>query len=115
MMNARVHSSTGLPPRDVTFANAAAVFHKLHPYLSKGQQPPSGRVPEFEINDLVRVISPPALFLKGDQPRASEEPYRISRILLHPVVRYKLKDIHTGNEIIGSYSKREIVKITEIE
>lgn len=108
-LNNRVHSSIGMAPNEVTLQNTGKIFRKLHPDLSRNQQPKSGLTPKFKIGEKVRIQFPKKTFEKGDVSRNSDEVYIIGRILFHPVIRYKLADNSTGELITGSFNQQELI------
>ena len=109
-MNSRTHSATGLPPNEVTIDNAGQVFKRLYPMLSRNKQPSTGLKPKFRIGQFVRILLPSTLFQKGDLAKATDEVYKVARILFHPVIRYKLIATN-GNLISGSYDQTELIPV----
>lgn len=109
MLNNRIHSAIGLKPVEVTAENSSKVFAHLYPYLARNEQPPTGRVPLFRIGDEVRILTPTPVFTKGFQARTSAEIYRISRILFHSTIRYKLSNINSADIVAGSFTANELI------
>lgn len=111
-LNNRVHSSIGISPNEVSIDNAHIIFKKLYPELAVNQQPKTGLKPLFKIGDHVRILLKQGIFTKGDVAKTSNEIYKIGRILFHPVIRFKLKDINTNEIITGSYNESELIPVT---
>ena len=111
-LNNRTHSAIGMAPNEVTYDNAGAVFTRLYPDIAENRQPSTGLAPRFSIGQTVRILRPPSVFEKGDVPKTTDEIYKISRILFHPVIRYKLSDIANNNIIAGSYNETELIPVS---
>lgn len=111
-MNGRVHSATGMRPREVNGSNALSVFRRLYPHLADNQQPLTGRVPEFAIGDPVRILFPGSVFTKGFDTKTSPEVYKVARILFHPTIRYKLSNINSDQIVAGSFVSNELIPVT---
>lgn len=112
IMNERKHAATGLPPNAVDADNSGIVFRRLHPEVAQNIQPPHALKPKFKIGDKVRTILPSSVLSKKTSIKNSEEVFKISRILFHPTIRYKLGVISNSELITGSYNESELIPVT---
>jgi transposase InsO family protein len=107
--NNTVHSSIGMPPANVTRANASRVRQKL--YGSSTRTPK--RSYKYEVDDHVRISKAKRQFKKGYLPNWTEEIFTI-------VTRsnsagsehvYHLRDLN-GEEIEGAFYEKELQRIS---
>lgn len=113
ILNSRVHTSTGMKPKDVNFNNADKVFAKLFPDLAKDRQPSQHLKPRFRLGQKVRVLDKTIrrAFAKGDTAKGSSEVYIIGRILFGRSITYNLKDPESRNFIADSYQESELIAL----
>ena len=106
--NATVHSTIGMPPKDVNIDNALAVYMKVYlPILDK--RPVKHMLYKFNVGDTVRVSFERRSFDRGYQEHFTEELFTVTgRIPSHPP-RYKLTDL-AGEEIKGSFYAEQLQK-----
>lgn len=109
IMNNRVNREIGIAPNAVTINNSNAVFKKLYPNLAANK--PIILKPKFKIHDKVRVLyQREDQFSKSAIARGSLEIFSIYKVLMGPVISYRLKNVETGELITGRYQEKELIK-----
>ena len=102
--NSKEHSRTKMKPIEVNKQNQNIAFLNLY----KRRSP--NRKSYFKSGDIVRILKLKNHFSKGYNPRWTKEKFKIRKILSTlPFQRYILED-SKGNQLIGSFYNKEIIK-----
>ena len=114
--NSAAHSSIGMAPRDVTYANQERVWHNLHGGEGRlNVDRARTREPKFGWGQNVRISKARGAFKRGYTPNWSAEIFVIEETLdsERPVV-YRIKDL-AGEDITGTFYEAElqVVKLPE--
>ena len=113
-LNSSRNSTTGLVPSETTNEDASKLMtrqrDKRQKEVSTNYAPPI-----FQVGQLVRVKRQKAPFDKSDIPQWSTAIYRISGIKnTLPAPSYHLVSVASGDDLLGSYSQRELTGHVEL-
>ena len=72
-------------------------------------------VPKFNEGDYVRISREKKRFEKGHTWNWSEEIFKVTKVIRHPQIVYKISEIDSGDEIEGSFYSWELSKVTKPE
>jgi len=106
-LNATVHSTTKMAPKDISIKNEREVYEKVYlPVELEREKEPT--VFKFKRGEKVRISSLRGVFEKGYTPQFSHEIFVVAaRLPTHPP-RYRLKDLN-GELVLGSYYEAEMI------
>ena len=112
-LNSTVHSTTKLPPKDITVKNEREVYERVYlPIELKREKQPV--VFKFKKGDKVRISSRRGVFEKGYTPQFSHEVFVVAAALPTHPPRYRLKDLN-GEVVLGSYYEEMIEALVDEE
>lgn len=102
--NHTVHSSIRMAPAEVNDNNVLQVWRTLY---SKREVYVA---PKLKVGDTVRVSREKKHFAKGYERNWTEEIFKVSRVIRHPVPVYELKDL--ADEVIdGTFYEQELQRV----
>jgi hypothetical protein len=107
--NQRPHTTTGLPPVNVTPQNEQQVFKKLF-----GRRPVGPLKPRYSIGQQVRLAVYKGPLTKGYVRRWSEEVFTIKRIKLSNPIMYYVADVK-NEDILGGFYQFELLPVIKTE
>jgi hypothetical protein len=102
--NNTVHSSTKMAPADVNDKNVLRVWKKL--YAKKETY----IAPKLNVGDTVRIAKEKKHFAKGYESNWSEEIFKVTRVIRHPIPVYEVQDL-AGEVIDGTFYEGELQKV----
>ena len=102
--NHTVHSSIKMAPAHVNATNILKVWRSLYSKREKYV------LPKLKLGDTVRISRDKKHFAKGYERNWSEEIFKVSRVIRHPVPVYELKDL-SGEVIDGTFYEQELQKV----
>lgn len=105
--NNRIHRSIKMRPSQVNKTNVEEVRRNLYPRRLIQFPIPT----KFKAGDKVRISYQQTAMTKAFRPTFSDEIYVIHKVLQRVPPVYKIKDIETGNKILGTFYKEELVGI----
>ena len=71
--------------------------------------------PKFHEGDYVRISREKKRFEKGHTWNWSEEIFKVTKVIPHPKIVYKISEIDSGDELEGSFYSWELSKVTKPE
>ena len=109
--NTSYHSSIGMAPRDVTYANQERVWHNLHGDGRLNADRARTKTPRFRDGQHVRISKARGAFERGYTPNWSVEIFVIDETLdsERPVV-YRIKDL-AGESVDGTFYEAELQRV----
>lgn len=102
--NHTVHSSIKIAPAHVTDTNILQVWKTLYPEKERYF------APKLKVGDTVRIAREKKHFAKGYERNWTEEIFKVSRVIRHPIPVYEVQDM-AGEVIDGTFYERELQKI----
>jgi hypothetical protein len=93
--NNTVHSTTGMKPADVTYANQRRVL--AHVY-----GPEKHLKPKFHVGDTVRLSVNREMFRKGYTAQWTRELFRVVKVINGPIPVYATEDMK-GERVMGTF------------
>lgn len=102
--NHTVHSSIKMAPAKVNENNVLRVWRTLYSKREKYI------APKIKVGDTVRISREKKHFAKGYERNWTEEIFKVSRVIKHPVPVYELEDL-AGETIDGTFYEQELQKI----
>ena len=107
-INATVHSSTGMAPKDITVENEQEIYERLYlPIELEREKTPIEY--SFSVGDKVRLSHARGAFDKAYRETFTQEIFVIaSRLPTHPP-HYRVKDLN-GELVLGSFYEPEMIK-----
>lgn len=116
--NDSVHSSTGMRPKEVTFANREVVFRNMYGVDSMREllkKSSSKGKPQLKVGDIVRIARTRNTFRKGYVQTFSDELYRIENISpplgINALPLYKLSSLTSKRYLRRRFYPQEVVKV----
>lgn len=104
--NSRIHSTTGVAPKDVTVENESLIWNKLY-----GQDEPRKKNELLKKGDYVRLAIATEAFRKIYTGTFTPEIFIIDRVIKRNPTVYKVRDMN-GEIITGSFYASELQKVT---
>ena len=113
--NSAIHSSIGVAPKDVTYANQERVWHNLHGDGRLNADRARTRAPRLQNGQHVRISKARAAFERGYTPNWSTEIFVVDETLEteRPVV-YRIKDL-ADEPVIGTFYESELQRVKKPE
>ncbi|KAH7715381.1 Y26D4A.11 protein [Aphelenchoides avenae] len=110
-INRSVCRSTGVAPRDVTFANAASLRARLYGNEAGAIPKNRGTAPSLKVGDYVRIEKNKQVFEKGYLPRFTDELFVVTKVRLTPrPATFALRD-ESGEPVRGWFYANELCPV----
>lgn len=102
--NHTVHSSIKMAPAKVNATNVLRVWRTLYSKEEKYL------TPKLRVGDTVRITRDKKHFAKGYERNWTEEIFKVSRVIRHPIPVYEVEDL-AGELIDGTFYEPELQKV----
>ncbi len=108
--NNSIHRTIGMCPKVVSLRDENKIWHRIY---GKDAASKMSKI-RFNVGDNVRIVKFKTTFEKGYLPNWTTEIFRVTQVISHPQLVYKLEDL-MGEEIAGTFYENEIQKVYYVD